>query len=214
MQANITLPTTSLSGNALRRIDLVVIHCAASPSGRRISQGTPGSPTFMDAARIIDVWHRARGFKRSAPVVRAFNSLLTSIGYHWVVDIDGTILAGRHPAEVGAHAQGFNTRSLGICLVGGAEPVARYTQAQWDALAALVQAVSTTYKVPLAPPTRIYSGPGTYTESNGICGHRDLSPDADGSGLIEPFEYIKTCPGFDVSHWLKNGLAPAPQNIF
>ncbi len=30
-----------------------------------------------------------------------------------------------------------------------------------------------------------------------ICGHRDLSPDKDGDGVVEPHEWIKMCPCFD-----------------
>ena len=32
-----------------------------------------------------------------------------------------------------------------------------------------------------------------------ICGHRDLSPDLNHNGTIEPCEYIKQCPCFCVS---------------
>ena len=32
-----------------------------------------------------------------------------------------------------------------------------------------------------------------------ICGHRDLSPDLNGNGEIEPEEWVKQCPCFDVS---------------
>ena len=31
-----------------------------------------------------------------------------------------------------------------------------------------------------------------------LLGHRDTSPDLDGSGEVEPAEYIKACPCFDV----------------
>ena len=31
-----------------------------------------------------------------------------------------------------------------------------------------------------------------------ICGHRDLSPDLNANGEIEPEEWIKACPCFDV----------------
>ena len=31
-----------------------------------------------------------------------------------------------------------------------------------------------------------------------VCGHRDLSPDRNGNGEIEPEEWIKTCPCFEV----------------
>lgn len=32
-----------------------------------------------------------------------------------------------------------------------------------------------------------------------VCGHRDLSPDLNANGEIEPEEWIKQCPCFDVS---------------
>ena len=31
-----------------------------------------------------------------------------------------------------------------------------------------------------------------------MCGHRDLSPDSNGNGEIEPEEWIKQCPCFEV----------------
>lgn len=37
-----------------------------------------------------------------------------------------------------------------------------------------------------------------------IIGHRDLSPDLNGNGIIEPFEFMKACPSFEVSEWLKS----------
>ncbi|MDE7031913.1 MAG: N-acetylmuramoyl-L-alanine amidase, partial [Muribaculaceae bacterium] len=36
-----------------------------------------------------------------------------------------------------------------------------------------------------------------------IVGHRDLSPDLNGNGIIEPDEWLKACPSFDVAAWLK-----------
>ena len=32
-----------------------------------------------------------------------------------------------------------------------------------------------------------------------IVGHRDLSPDLDGDGVVEPEEWVKQCPCFDVA---------------
>ena len=32
-----------------------------------------------------------------------------------------------------------------------------------------------------------------------VCGHRDLSPDLDGDGKVEPWEWVKQCPCFEVS---------------
>lgn len=58
------------------------------------------------------------------------------IGYHYLVDRDGTIYEGRDVGLRGVHTQGHNTGSAGVCLLGDF----RYqspAQAQWDGLIAL-----------------------------------------------------------------------------
>ena len=40
------------------------------------------------------------------------------VGYHFLVDKDGTIYEGRALTVRGAHTAGFNTGSAGICLLG------------------------------------------------------------------------------------------------
>lgn len=191
-----------IPGLAARVVNLIVIHCSATQSGKQLSVGA------------VDAMHSARSFARSPLAVRAYNPQLPHIGYHFFIGIDGAVHSGRHVDEVGAHAASFNARSISICMAGGVERDGQYTHAQWDALAALVAEIATHYQIPLAPPTRHYNGLQSYIETDGICGHRDLSPDKDGDGLIEPFEWIKTCPGFDVHYWLKNGMWPEPKNIF
>lgn len=113
----------------MRQVSLLIIHCAASPNGRRL--GVRG----LSAAQVIDGWHRARGFKRNWRARAEFNPGLESIGYHWVIDTDGTTFSGRHPDEIGAHAAGHNIDSLGVCLAG----TDQFTPAQWVALRGLVE---------------------------------------------------------------------------
>lgn len=188
---------------------LVVIHCSATPSGRSIARGTPGKPGYLNAAMVIDSWHATRGFKRGASDLRLHNGNLPSIGYHYVIDIDGAVLSGRHEMEVGAHAAGHNANSIGVCLVGGVEPkTAAYTPAQWASLARLLRQISVMRGIPLAAARR--SGK---TLTGGICGHRDLSPDLNNNGTTEPSEWLKTCPGFDVSAWIKGGMKALPGHI-
>jgi N-acetyl-anhydromuramyl-L-alanine amidase AmpD len=170
-----------------RAVTALVVHCSATPSGQALRGCAP---------IVIDAWHRARGFRRGVNARRAFNDDLLSIGYHFVVDLDGKVWSGRHVDEVGAHAVNHNAQSVGICLVGGAELDARYTQDQWDSLALLVRR--------LLPMVR----PGA-----GVVGHRDLSPDANGNGVVDPGEWLKTCPGFNVSHWLARGMKPLPHHV-
>jgi len=118
-------------------------------------------------------WHLAQGW--------------SDIGYHYVIRRDGTIENGR-PVEIeGAHVKGFNANSIGICLVGGVntrdKAEKNFTREQFNALAEFLERLRAQY-----PNTR-------------ICGHRDLSPDANGDGVIEAIEWLKDCPCFDAAGW-------------
>ncbi len=158
-----------------RQINAIVIHCAASPNGQRVT------------AEDVDRWHKERGFQRRDQWRGIQNPQLYHIGYHFLVRINGAIESGRHLEEVGAHVAGSNSDSIGICMAG----TDRFTPAQWASLADCVRSLSR--KFPRAK----------------ILGHRDYSPDKNGDGVLEPWEWMKTCPGFDVAHWLNNGMKPA-----
>ncbi len=172
-----------------RAIQCIVIHCSASANG--ISLGRVGSPG-KTSADVIDGWHRARKFARSDEWRERFNPSLTSIGYHFVVDVDGTRLTGRHVDEQGAHVAGHNLHTLGICQIG----TDKFTRAQWTELRTLVTELL-----------------GTYPNAR-VCGHRDLSPDRNGDGRITPNEWLKICPGFDATDWwLSKGMQPMTGHI-
>lgn len=147
-----------------RKTQYIVVHCSATKSNSDIG------------ADEIDTWHKERGWK--------------GIGYHVVIRRNGEIEFGRHPDEAGAHVKGFNTRSIGICMVGGVDHEGKaennFTANQFTSL-----------KIALAMYSKAY--PGAV-----IVGHRDLSPDADGDGIIEPDEWLKDCPSFDVPAWVKS----------
>ena len=77
----------------MRRIDKIILHCSATLPGQRVDVET------------ITRWHKQRGFK--------------TIGYHFFIDRSGTIHAGRPLEEQGAHCNGQNAHSIGICYEGG-----------------------------------------------------------------------------------------------
>ena len=106
----------------MRYINLIVIHCSASPNGVYISPAQ------------IDAWHGARGFARGPYAASAFNRALPHIGYHWVVTADGRQHAGRATDEIGAHVANHNRDSIGICMTG----TDRFYQLQWETLANLI----------------------------------------------------------------------------
>lgn len=106
----------------MRNIDLIVLHCSDSD--------------FGDAA-LIDRWHRERGFGE--------------IGYHLVIlnaypkaeclrlrrpqfDRDGVVQTGRPIEKPGAHIEGLNNNSLGICLIGREI----FTQMQFSSLSRMI----------------------------------------------------------------------------
>lgn len=182
----------------------IVIHCSATPSGRPLGQ--PGGPS---AAFVIDGWHAQRGFRRTDAARAAFQPQLRALGYHAVIDVDGTAWPGRHPREMGAHARGFNAHTLAVCLVGGAERDAVYTLAQWNRLRALVRLWAADFGIPQRRPLN----PRDIELHGGIVGHRDLSPDLNRDGTVQPHEWLKTCPGFDVGHWLDAGMQPNPRHV-
>ena len=46
---------------------------------------------------------------------------ILSIGYHYIIERDGTIVPCRGRELIGSHTPGHNMDSIGICLVGGRE---------------------------------------------------------------------------------------------
>ncbi len=100
----------------MRKIDMIIIHCSATPAGRDVS------------VEDIDRWHRERGFD--------------CIGYHYVVGLDGEVRQGRPLEQAGAHCKGYNARSVGVCYVGGVDasmnPCDTRTEAQRRSLRQLL----------------------------------------------------------------------------
>lgn len=107
----------------MREINKIIIHCSATPEGRE--------HTVSD----ITSWHKARGF--------------ATIGYHYVIYLDGTIHEGRPEEQMGAHTTGQNPNSIGICYIGGTDakgnPMDTRTDKQKVALIALVKELKERY---------------------------------------------------------------------
>jgi hypothetical protein len=138
----------------VRTINEIIIHCAAT----RPEWGADQSAQWKRDQ--IDKWHRDRGW--------------AGIGYHYVIDRDGTVVEGRPLAKVGAHVQGHNANSIGVCLIGGHGSSAtdafldNYTLKQDVALRGLL---------------------AQFPHITKITGHND-------------YTNAKACPGFKVSEWL------------
>jgi len=168
-----------VAATPMRSVNLIVIHCSATPNGRWVT------------SEDIDSWHQQRGFARNPALIGFNEPALKHIGYHFVIYTTGAVRIGRGRAEVGMHAYGYNLLSLGVCMIG----MDRFSLAQWDSLRENITGLLKSY-----PNAR-------------VCGHRDLSPDVDGDGVIERWEWLKECPCFSVEDWLARGMQPLPENI-
>lgn len=127
-----------------------------------------------EALRSICASHRDRGFG--------------GIGYHYAVDPFGRIwqgraqLPGRLPERVlhGAHAQGFNHRSLGVVLIGDHDVAPPSTEAT-IALESLLAFLAWRYDMHPDDTVRVRStggGATRFEEGEAVhlpvlCGHRD-----------------------------------------
>ena len=107
----------------MRRIDEIIIHCTATIEGKNFK------------AKDIDKWHKQRGWK--------------GIGYHYVIDLDGTIEKGRPESEIGAHTVGHNRYSIGVVYVGGLDkngkPKDTRTEEQKEALLEILRQLLSKY---------------------------------------------------------------------
>jgi hypothetical protein len=74
---------------------------------------------------------------------------LLGIGYHFIIERDGTVALGREVDQIGTHTPGHNLDSIGICLVGGRtdrETASDNFEArQWRALFATICALKGRY---------------------------------------------------------------------
>lgn len=113
----------------MRNINLIVVHCSDSDA------------KVHDNIEIIDEWHKQRGFLRRRIPMNALNKQNKSIGYHYVILKDGEVIPGRDESEVGAHCEGYNLASIGICLTGKNE----FSSEQFEALTNLIKHLLTKY---------------------------------------------------------------------
>lgn len=135
-----------------RPIKSVLLHCSAT------------KPTQKVTVEDINDWHRARGWD--------------GIGYHYVIYRDGSIHTGRQLDVQGAHAIGFNKKSIGVCYIGGIDKDGEWqdnmTKKQEAAFRDLYKSLCTVFGSKL-----------------NLYGHNDLTP-------------AKACPSFKVKSKFKD----------
>lgn len=162
-----------------RLIDEIIVHCSATKEGKAYSSDS------------INAAHKARKF--SSYIDK--QGRVRHIGYHYLIHPDGTIEVCRPESKIGCHASGHNARSIGICYIGGLD--ARDTNGTMCKDTRTPQQKASLIKL-------IKDIKSRYGTIKRVIGHRDTSPDLNGNGIIEPYEFIKGCPCFDAITEYKN----------
>lgn len=103
----------------MKKIEKIILHCSDSEFGTTIT---------------IDGWHRARGWSKigyagvilNGWVKSDFYDMASDGAWEWgrAVDSDQWL----EPDEVGAHALGLNSTTIGVCLIGKHQ----FTKAQFE----------------------------------------------------------------------------------
>lgn len=152
-----------LQGSARYPVHEVIVHCSATrPDWMHNSE-------FAEQVAEIKRWH-------TDPVAKGGRGW-RDIGYHWLISRSGKVIAGRRESDIGAHVEGHNAGTIGVCLIGGAGSAEtdlfakNFTEAQETTLRQLLQAI------------------GMRTAIKKISGHNQYA--------------AKACPGFNVPNWLK-----------
>jgi N-acetyl-anhydromuramyl-L-alanine amidase AmpD len=100
------------------------------------------------------------------------------VGYHYIIRRNGEVELGRSIRDTGAHAAGYNHKSVSVCMVGGMaednSAEANFTPQQWTALLDLIKQLKI-----------------QYPEAD-VIGHNEISE--------------KECPSFDVQKWKEDNL--------
>ena len=111
-------------------------------------------------------------------------------GYHYLIDPGGAIHQLLDESKVSNGVKGYNSTSINIAYIGGIDSsgkaIDNRTGPQKKALISLLKLLRKRY--PQAE----------------IMGHRDISPDNNHNGTVDPWERVKECPCFEAIEEYKN----------
>tara|TARA_Y100001963_G_scaffold152551_1_gene237608 strand:- start:358 stop:1254 length:897 start_codon:yes stop_codon:yes gene_type:complete len=107
-------------------------------------------------------------------------------GYHFIIKANGEIVQLAPLSQIVNGVKGKNANSIHISYTGGQHGIDNRTCEQKEAQEKKVRELKCQF-----PNAK-------------VVGHRDLSPDLNGDGIIQSNEWTKLCPSFDVAKWLKS----------
>lgn len=113
-------------------------------------------------------------------------------GYHWVVFPNGKIVQMLGEDLVANGVKDYNAHSIHVAWVGGIE----WKMENGKPVNKVVAVDNRTDKQKLALFDLLTKLKLRYRNAQ-IMGHRDISPDLNHNGVVDPWERIKECPCFD-----------------
>jgi hypothetical protein len=129
----------------------------------------PVSPCRLD----LPLRAGAERFATSVDTIVLHHTALSSLGdsvyklrerglsYHYLIDPEGRVVQGVPVRRIAMHAAGANRHSIGVSLVGGADPLWAPSVAQWSAMKQLLGDLLRAY-----PQIRFLMGHGDVRDTN------------------------------------------------
>ena len=150
----------------MRQINEIIVHCTATRADWWSDRSS------RDKVEEVRRWHvEDRNWR--------------DVGYHWLIDLDGSVIKGRDESVTGAHVAGHNANSIGVSLFGGHggsnddKFEDNFTPEQDASLRQLIRDIKDRHNI------------------TKISGHNEYAN--------------KACPCFRVGNWLNNRPTPAPR---
>jgi len=137
------------------------------------------APQNQSTQEMFNYWKNHNGWKTA--------------GYHFDILADGTIEQFVEIDQIANGVAGYNTNAIHFCYKGGIDSkgnaIDNRTEAQKKSQLLIIKRLKELF------PNAVFLG------------HRDFSTDTNGNGIIDKWEWIKSCPAFDFRDWLsKQGL--------
>lgn len=107
-------------------------------------------------------------------------------GYHYIIDADGVTTQLLDESRCANGVYGYNADSIHVAYIGGID----FIRGKWKAADTRTDAQKDSLRLLLADLKKRYPDAQ-------ILGHRDISPDKNHNGKVDPWERIKECPCFD-----------------
>lgn len=169
----------------MRNINYIILHCTAGPSDQTIP--------------VIKAYWKA-------PVPKGMG--WAKPGYHYLIPTDGVYEKILPIEEISNGVKGYNAHSIHISYIGGVEMVKTKDKNQ-KVMNVVGKAKDTRTPEQIAAQILIIGKLRKLFPKAKIRGHRDFSVDKNGDGIIQPNEWMKSCPSFDVITWCKSvGIDP------